>query len=72
MQFLKLNRREVKNKMEKDKRQELDDRYRKFWGCAIDKGLVSHPEEVLLYGIYEELIKLNKEIVTNKTKEKEK
>ena len=43
----------------KDKRQELDNRYRRFWGYKIDKGITSEPKEVLLYGICEELVKLN-------------
>ena len=45
---------------QEDKRQELDDRFRKFWGYDIDEGIISEPEKVLLYGIYEELQKLNK------------
>ena len=43
----------------KKERQKLDDRYRKFWGYNIEEA-ISSPEEVLLFGIYEELKKLNK------------
>lgn len=48
-----------------DKRQELDERYRKFWGYELIKDIVSSPEEVLLFGIYEELVKLNKKVKKN-------